>query len=135
VTWATTSLGELVDPAKGSLVSGPFGSNIGSRFFVEDGIPIIRGNNLSKGNKRFIDDGFVFLTEEKAAEFSNCIARPGDIVFTAAGSIGQVGSTWSYLDATPLGPEFSGSCKCPRAKRGCFPQAARWTSSSRVAIV
>ncbi|HVQ70047.1 MAG TPA: restriction endonuclease subunit S [Bradyrhizobium sp.] len=91
MTWPIVSLSELIDPTKGSLVSGPFGSNIGSRFFVEDGIPIIRGNNLSKGDKRFIDGGFVFLTEEKAAEFSNCIARPGDIVFTAAGSIGQVG--------------------------------------------
>lgn len=74
-----------------TIVSGPFGSNIGKRFFVESGIPVIRGNNLSLGKKRFIDEGFVYLTEEKAREFRNCQAVVGDIVFTAAGTLGQVG--------------------------------------------
>jgi type I restriction enzyme, S subunit len=91
VSWPTVNLGELVDSAKGSLVSGPFGSNIGSRFFVDEGVPIIRGNNLAKGAERFLDEGFVFLTEQKASEFANCKALPSDIIFTAAGSIGQVG--------------------------------------------
>lgn len=75
---------------KRDIVSGPFGSNIGKRFFVEDGIPVIRGNNLTLGDRRFIDSGFVFLTEEKAREFRNCQATAGDIVFTAAGTLGQV---------------------------------------------
>jgi type I restriction enzyme S subunit len=74
-----------------SIVSGPFGSNIGKRFFVENGVPVIRGNNLSLGMGRFNDDGFVYLTSEKAAEFKNCEAHPGDLLFTAAGTIGQVG--------------------------------------------
>jgi type I restriction enzyme, S subunit len=33
-----------------AIVSGPFGSNIGKRFFVDSGIPVIRGNNLSLGD-------------------------------------------------------------------------------------
>jgi type I restriction enzyme, S subunit len=74
-----------------AIVSGPFGSNIGKRFFVESGIPVIRGNNLSLGIKKFINEGFVFLTEEKAEEFKNCQAVTGDIIFTAAGTLGQVG--------------------------------------------
>ena len=74
-----------------SVVSGPFGSNIGKRFFVDSGVPVIRGNNLSLGMGRFKDDGFVYLTDEKAAEFKNCEAHPGDLLFTAAGTIGQVG--------------------------------------------
>jgi type I restriction enzyme S subunit len=89
--WPLVELQEIAPPEKGSIVSGPFGSNIGSRFFVDEGVPVIRGNNLSKGNAKFIDDGFVFLTEQKAAEFRNCQALADDIVFTAAGSIGQVG--------------------------------------------
>lgn len=74
-----------------SIVSGPFGSNIGKRFFVESGVPVIRGNNLSLGMGQFKDSGFVYLSEEKAAEFKNCEAHPGDLLFTAAGTIGQVG--------------------------------------------
>src|SRR4029079_6854424 len=88
---AITKLETYSLPEKGAIVSGPFRSNIGSRFFVEEGVPVIRGNNLTKGESRFIDDGFVFLTEEKASEFKNCEALAGDLVFTAAGTIGQVG--------------------------------------------
>ncbi len=89
--WIEAKLDEIKSDEKGSLVSGPFGSNIGSRFFVEQGIPVIRGNNLTLGEEKFIDNGFVFITEEKATELRNCNARAGDIIFTAAGTLGQVG--------------------------------------------
>jgi type I restriction enzyme S subunit len=89
--WRTVKLDEIKAQEKGSLVSGPFGSNIGSRFFVAEGIPVIRGNNLSMGDKKFIDDGFVFITEDKARELKNCNAKSDDIIFTAAGTLGQVG--------------------------------------------
>ena len=38
-----------------------------------------------------MDSGFVFITEEKARELRNCEALPDDLVFTAAGSLGQAG--------------------------------------------
>jgi len=91
MNWPQVRFEDVALPVKGSIVSGPFGSNIGSRFFVDDGVPVIRGNNLTFGHRRFVDDGFVFLTEEKAVEFKNCQAIEGDLVFTAAGTIGQVG--------------------------------------------
>lgn len=89
--WPLVKFEEVALPSKGAIVSGPFGSNIGSRFFVDEGVPVIRGNNLTFGQRRFIDEGFVYLTEEKAQEFRNCEAVEGDLVFTAAGTIGQVG--------------------------------------------
>jgi type I restriction enzyme S subunit len=89
--WPLAKFEEVALPGKRAIVSGPFGSNIGSRFFVDEGIPVIRGNNLTFGERQFIDDGFVYLTEEKAREFKNCEAVAGDLVFTAAGTIGQVG--------------------------------------------
>jgi len=89
--WPLAKFEDVALQTRGAIVSGPFGSNIGSRFFVEDGVPVIRGNNLSFGRRRFIDDGFVYLTEAKAQEFRNCEAVADDLVFTAAGTIGQVG--------------------------------------------
>lgn len=83
-------LGQYISPKPKSLISGPFGSNISSKFFTEVGVPVIRGNNLNSTNQKFIDDGFVFVSESKANEL-NCDAIAGDIVFTAAGTIGQVG--------------------------------------------
>lgn len=73
-----------------SIISGPFGSNISSKFFVETGIPVIRGNNLTIGKEMFIDSGFVYITPEKANEL-NCYAIKDDLIFTAAGTLGQVG--------------------------------------------
>ena len=89
--WPKVQLQDVALKKKGAIVSGPFGSNISAKYFVEDGVPVIRGNNLTKGRTKFIDEGFAYLTEAKAAEFRNCIAVADDIVFTAAGSIGQVG--------------------------------------------
>lgn len=82
-------LGDLAAPGR-SVISGPFGSNIGQRFFKKSGIPVIRGNNLTTDFRKFVDEGFVFLIEEKADELK-ADAIAGDILFTAAGTIGQVG--------------------------------------------
>jgi type I restriction enzyme S subunit len=82
-------LQEFAAPGR-SVISGPFGSNIGKKFFQDTGIPIIRGNNLTTDHKKFKDDGFAFLTQEKADELRSD-AIMGDILFTAAGTIGQVG--------------------------------------------
>jgi len=89
--WNIVTIGDVRDSSKGSIVSGPFGSNIGKRFFVKEGIPLIRGNNLTKGEKLFVEEGFVFITEQKAQELRSCTALPDDLIFTAAGTLGQVG--------------------------------------------
>ena len=87
--WELKTLKEICLQEKGSVISGPFGSNIGSRFFVEKGIPVIRGNNLTTDFTKFVDNGFVFITEEKANELHTW-AEHDDLVFTAAGTLGQV---------------------------------------------
>lgn len=78
---------EIVAIAK-HIAMGPFGSRITKDNFVEDGVPVIRGKNLSDG---FVDSDFVFVTEEKAEELSNSMAHEEDIVFTHRGTLGQVG--------------------------------------------
>lgn len=86
----SSTLEQVCLQEKGSIISGPFGSNISSKFFVDSGIPVIRGNNLSLGFDKFYDEGFVFVTKEKAEELK-CYAYRDDLIFTAAGTIGQVG--------------------------------------------
>jgi hypothetical protein len=63
--WRLSTLGEVADPNSRAVVSGPFGSNIGSRFFVEQGVPVIRGNNLTTDMTRFVDDGLSSLQRQK----------------------------------------------------------------------
>lgn len=88
--WRWLTLAAVAAPQARAVLSGPFGSNISSRFFVESGVPVIRGNNLTCDMTKFLDEGFVFVTEEKADELA-CDAIVNDLVFTAAGSLGQVG--------------------------------------------
>lgn len=86
-----TVLNDILKPEKKSIISGPFGSNISSKYFVSGGVPVIRGNNLTLSSEiKFKDKGFVFVTPDKAQEL-NCFAHKGDLIFTAAGTIGQVG--------------------------------------------
>ncbi len=89
--WNVLTVDEIKASPKKAIISGPFGSNISSKYFVASGIPVIRGNNLSlQIGKKFIDDGFVYLTDDKANELGTWAERD-DLIFTAAGTIGQVG--------------------------------------------
>jgi type I restriction enzyme S subunit len=75
---------------KWSLNGGPFGSKLVSKMYVEVGVPVIRGANLPF-EQRFSDEGFVFVTHDKASELKAHTAKPGDIIFTQRGTLGQVG--------------------------------------------
>lgn len=82
--WPVAAMGALCE----RISMGPFGSDIKSTNFVDEGVPIIRGSNLTNG---FVGGKFVFLTEKKADELRNANAREGDIVITHRGTLGQVG--------------------------------------------
>jgi type I restriction enzyme S subunit len=90
--WRDVTVDDLKAHTDNALATGPFGSSIGSIFFQDRGIPVIRGGNLSGDSEiRLKDDGLVFLTKEKATEFKRSIVRKGDLIFTCWGSIDQVG--------------------------------------------
>jgi len=83
---------DIKAPVPNSLATGPFGSAISARYFVESGVPVIRGSNLSQDvSTRLIDQGLAFVTDEKAEEFTRSIVVRGDPVFTCWGTIDQVG--------------------------------------------
>jgi type I restriction enzyme S subunit len=72
------------------LNGGPFGSELVRRDYVDSGVPVIRGVNLS-GDTRFNDNDFVFVSERKADELRANNAQSGDVIFTQRGTLGQVG--------------------------------------------
>lgn len=89
--WQVKTAEDIKSPEKKSIISGPFGSNISAKYFVESGVPVIRGNNLSLAvGEKFKDNGFVYISNEKAKEL-NTWANIDDLIFTAVGTIGQVG--------------------------------------------
>lgn len=91
-------LDQLAAPGKNSIVGGPFGSNLVSKDYVSDGVPVIRGQNMGD---RWVGGDFVFVSTEKAETLSPNKARPGDLVFTQRGTLGQV----SIVPDSPF-PEY-----------------------------
>lgn len=67
---------------------GPFGSNLLVSTFVKSGVPVISGKHLS--GILLNDSSFNYVTESHAERLKNSIVQRGDLVFTHAGTIGQV---------------------------------------------
>lgn len=91
IGWRLRTAGEIRSSEPNSCVAGPFGSKISSKYFVEDGVPVIRGNNLRDDLTHFVPEGFAFVSEARAQEYRPQHVRGGDLVFTCWGTIGQVG--------------------------------------------
>lgn len=90
--WREANLGQLAARTPNAMATGPFGSAISAKHFVDDGVPVIRGSNLSLDiGVRLRDEALAFLTPQKATSFGRSIARRGDLIFTCWGTIGQVG--------------------------------------------
>lgn len=83
--WNTYRIEDIAE----KITIGPFGSRMKSDAYVESGVPVIRGTNLT-GSKKFSGD-WVFITEKLAKQLENCCVSNGDLVFPHRGSIGEVG--------------------------------------------
>ncbi|MFB9887040.1 restriction endonuclease subunit S [Balneatrix alpica] len=90
--WRLARVEEIAAPFSTALATGPFGSAISAKYFVDSGVPVIRGSNLSADTStRLIDADLAFVSHEKASEFQRSVAKRGDLVFTCWGTINQVG--------------------------------------------
>ncbi len=87
--WSNALIDEIKAPIQSSIAIGPFGSRMKSDCYVDDGIRVVRGTNISSG--RTFSGDFVFITPEKAKELGGANLQPNDLVFPHRGSIGEVG--------------------------------------------
>ncbi|MHB8743713.1 MAG: restriction endonuclease subunit S [Sulfuricaulis sp.] len=82
--WEVKTIEELAE----RVAMGPFGSDIKVSTFVPEGIPVVSGQHL-RGT--LLDDSdFNFVTENHADRLKRSNVQRGDVIFTHAGSIGQV---------------------------------------------
>ena len=82
------------------IAMGPFGSNLKVATFVDSGVPIVSGHHLH--NYYMLDDDFRYITEEHADKIKNSVVYSEDIIFTHAGTIGQV----SMLPRNSMYPRY-----------------------------
>ena len=88
--WPLVSLEEIAAPGRYSVVGGPFGSALGRKDYVDDGVPVIRGAQLG-GPGWFSHEDLVYVSQDKADRHPGNLAYPGDVLVTQRGTVGQVG--------------------------------------------
>ena len=71
---------------KNAIVDGPFGSNLKLSDYVDDGIPVLQGKNIT--NNKFVWSDVRFISENKAVELDRSKTRVGDILIVKIGSLG-----------------------------------------------
>ena len=87
-SWDCVSFQTLASSVRNAIVGGPFGSDLVSTDYVDDGVPVIRGQNM--GGSRYLQGPYVYVSPQKARSLEANLARPGDVVFTQRGTMGQV---------------------------------------------
>lgn len=85
---SVVELAAVAKDEKRAVTSGPFGSNLGRKDYVNAGVPVIRGGNMT--DNLFSLAECVYVSQEKADELSGNLAFPGDLLVTQRGTLGQV---------------------------------------------
>lgn len=83
-SWSETFLQCLTFEHTQDIVDGPFGSNLKASEYQENGIPIIRLQNIDRNI--FIDKNIQFVSEKKAEQLKRHSYKQGDIVITKLGA-------------------------------------------------
>ena len=80
-----TTLGDLVDSGEGFIQTGPFGSQLHARDYVEEGVPVVMPQQL--GNNEISLDGVSRVGEQDRDRLARHVMREGDIVFSRRGDV------------------------------------------------
>jgi type I restriction enzyme S subunit len=82
--WKSTNLGSIADPnQRWSFTGGPFGSNLKSSDYTDEGVRIIQLQNIGDGE--FKDGYEIFTSILKADELLSCNIYPGEIILSKMG--------------------------------------------------
>ena len=82
--WVEKALGELADTSiKWSFTGGPFGSNLKSSDYTNDGVRIVQLQNIGDG--RFKLESQIYTSLKKANELVSCNIYPNEIILSKMG--------------------------------------------------
>lgn len=82
--WEVCSFADIADKkVKWSITGGPFGSDLKSEHYTDEGVRIIQLQNIGDG--KFLNKYKIFTSEEKANQLLGCNIFPGDLILSKMG--------------------------------------------------
>ncbi|RWQ14149.1 restriction endonuclease subunit S [Mesorhizobium sp.] len=94
--WSTAQLTDLGAPGEQTVLTGPFGANLGKEDFVASGVPIFTIGCL--GIHGIARSKLLYVSPAKAAELATYRLHEGDFLFSRMASVGRVGFVPADLD-------------------------------------
>lgn len=76
-SWVWECIGNL----NTEIFDGPFGSNLKTSDYIDEGVRVIRLENI--GQMEFIEDKYSYISEEKYESIKKHTVHPGDIIFSS----------------------------------------------------
>lgn len=87
---------ETLSDVAGRIACGPFGSDLPSNLYKNEGIPLYRVQNVRDG--LISNEGLVFLDKRTSDELKSCQFRTGDLLIAKTGLLGRVAFVPSDVD-------------------------------------
>lgn len=87
--WKQVTVEQLGVTSEQTVLTGPFGSTMGSADFVASGIPVLTIGCLTDAGIRM--DKAVFVSPSKANQLTRYRVESGDVLFSRMASVGRVG--------------------------------------------
>lgn len=83
--WCETTLGQVCSRGRGTIQTGPFGSQLHAHDYVEAGTPVVMPVNI--GDNRIVETGIARVSEHDADRLRRHALRAGDIVYSRRGDV------------------------------------------------
>lgn len=86
--WTYTTLPTLLPASRTGMKTGPFGSLLKKQEHRDEGVPVIGIENIE--SMRFVSGSRIRISRTKAEDLSAYDVRPGDLLISRSGTVGEV---------------------------------------------